>query len=208
MHPKIILPRVSLSQLIFCALATCFCGPLFRRPRIKKNFSEAARMSISFGYHLSLFKTTKYHFPGAQDKVDLIGLLFSILFDDKFAAAPPQRATRSISSDFCSQFCLTNKFAAAPPQRATRLILLDFCSRFHVTYEFAAAPPQHAHTDNYHTNTTGGWLHQISQAWAVHTHAPTNVPPVVADHFFPIISWCHRRGRGLSNMRISTHPHQ
>jgi len=129
------------------------------------------------------FKTTKYHFPGAKDKVDLVGLLFSISLDDEFAASPPQRATRSISSDFYSRFCSTDEL-----------------------YEFAAAPPQRARTDSYHTNTTGGWLHQISQAWAVHAHAPTYVPPVVADHFFPIISWCHRPGRGISNVRISTHP--
>ena len=32
-----------------------------------------------------LFKTTNYHFPGAKDKVDLIGLLFSISLDDEFA---------------------------------------------------------------------------------------------------------------------------
>ena len=115
-------------------------------------------------------------------KVDLVGLLFSISLDDEFAASPPQRATRSISSDFYSRFCSTDEL-----------------------YEFAAAPPQRTRTDSYHTNTTGGWLHQISQAWAVHAHAPTYVPPVVADHFFPIISWCHRPGRGISNVRISTH---
>jgi hypothetical protein len=55
-------------------------------------------MSISSGYHLS----DEYHFPGAKDKVDLIGLSFSILLDDEFAASPPQRATRSITSDFYS----------------------------------------------------------------------------------------------------------
>ena len=67
-----------------------------------------------------LVRNTKYHFPGAKDKVDLVRLLFSILLDDKFAS-PPQRATRSISSDFYSRFCLTDElyeFAAAPPQRA------------------------------------------------------------------------------------------
>ena len=67
------------------------------------------------------FETTKYHFPGAKDKVDLVGLLFSISLDDEFAASPPQRATRSISSDFYSRFCSTDElyeFAAAPPQRA------------------------------------------------------------------------------------------
>jgi len=131
------------------------------------------------------FETTKYHFPGAKDKVDLVGLFFSISLDDEFAASPPRRATRSISSDFYSRFCSTDELAA--------------------TYKFAAAPPQRARTDSYHTNTTGGWLHQISQAWAVHAHAPTSVPAVVADHFFPIISWCHRPGRGISNVRISTH---
>jgi len=115
------------------------------------------------------FETTKYHFPGAKDKVDLVRLLFSILLDDEFAL-PPQRATRSISSDFYSRFCLTDEL-----------------------YEFAAAPPQRARTDSYHTNTTGGWQHQISQARAVHAHAPTYVP-AVADHFCPINSWCHRRG--------------
>ncbi len=133
-----------------------------------------------------LFERTKYRFPGAKDKVDLVGLLFSISLEDKFAASPPQCATRLISLDFYSRFCSTDELAA--------------------TYEFAAAPPQSARTDNYHTNTTGGWLHQISQAWAVHAHAPTYVPPVVADHFFPIISWCHCPGRGISNVRISTPP--
>ncbi len=128
-------------------------------------------------------ETTKYHFPCVNDKVDLVRLLFSISLDDEYAASPPQRATRSVSSDFYSRFRSTDEL-----------------------YEFAAAPPQRACTDSYHTNTTGGWLHQISQAWAVHAHAPTYVPPVVADHFFPIISWCHRPGRGISNVRISTHP--
>ena len=73
------------------------------------------------------FEMTKYHFPGAKDKVDLVGLLFSILLDDEFAASPPRRATRSISSDFYSRFCSTDELAA--------------------TYEFAAAPPQRARTD-------------------------------------------------------------
>jgi len=54
------------------------------------------------------FETTKYHFPGAKDKVDLVGLLFSISLDNEFAALPPQRATRSISSDFYSRFCSTD----------------------------------------------------------------------------------------------------
>ena len=62
----------------------------------------------------------KYHFPGAKDKVDLIGLLFLISFDDEFTAAPPHRATRLISSDFYSRFRSTDEFAAAPPQRTTR----------------------------------------------------------------------------------------
>ncbi len=132
-----------------------------------------------------LFETTKYYFPGAKDKVDLVGLLFLISLDDEFTASPPQRATRLISSDFYSRFCSTDELAA--------------------TYKFAAGPPQCARTDNYHTNTTGGWLHQISQAWAVHAHTPTYVPPVVADHFFLIISWCHCPERGISNVRISTH---
>jgi len=74
------------------------------------------------------FETTKYHFPGAKDKVDLVGLLISISLDDEFAASPPQRATRSISSDFYSRFCSMDELA--------------------VTYEFAAAPPQLPHQHN------------------------------------------------------------
>jgi hypothetical protein len=151
-YSKIILPRVSLPQLIFVPSQLVFVV-LFSRDRAEKKFGEAARMSNLVRLSSILFETTKYHVPGAKDKVDLVGLLFSISLDDEFAAAPPKRAR----------------------------------------------------TDSYHTNTTGGWLHQISQAWAVHAHAPTYVPPVVADHFFPIISWCHRPGRGISNVRISTH---
>ena len=40
-HPKIILPRVSLSQLIFVPSHTRFCGPLFRRPRVDSESSSS-----------------------------------------------------------------------------------------------------------------------------------------------------------------------
>jgi len=60
---------------------------------------------------------------------------------------------------------MTNHF----PGTQDKVTLLG---RFPSTDEFAAAPPHRAHTDNYHTNTTGGWQHQISQAQAVHKKVP------------------------------------
>jgi hypothetical protein len=98
-YSKIILPRVSLPQLIFVPSQLVF---VFQRPRVEKKFGEAARMSNLVRLSSVSFETTKYHVPGAKDKVDLVGLLFSISLDNEFAASPPQRATRSISSDFYS----------------------------------------------------------------------------------------------------------
>ena len=138
MYSKIILPRVSPSQLIFVPLSLVFFVLFLwvcelRKKSVRRHEWVPPRVII-----LSSFKTMTNHFPGTQDKVTLLG-------------------------------------------------------RFPSTDEFAAAPPHRAHTDNYHTNTTGGWQHQISQAWAVDAHAPTYVL-AVADHFCPINSWCHCRG--------------
>jgi hypothetical protein len=76
-YSKIILPRVSLPQLIF-APSQLIVVVLFSRDRVEKKFGEAARMSNLVRLSSISFKTMKYHFPGAKDKVDLVGLLFSI----------------------------------------------------------------------------------------------------------------------------------
>jgi hypothetical protein len=136
---KMILPRVSPSQLIFVPSRLVFVVLFSWVCALRKNSATQHEWVPCLVIILSSFKTMTNHFPGAQ--------------------------TRSLSSDSCFWFCSTDEFAA---------------------------PPQRVRTDNYHTNTTWGWQHPISQAWAVHAHAPTYVP--VADHFCPINSWRHRRG--------------
>ena len=141
----------------------------------------------------------------------------------------PGAKTRSLSSDSCCWFHLTDKFAAAPPQRVRTVVVHHHCCHHCRRIPSPVAPPpllslvaivivsrrqsrrRHCrHSSSlllfslrhrrcrcrcrcrrpspssyYNTNKTGGWQHQISQARAVHAHAPTYVP-AVADHFCPI----------------------
>ena len=109
-HPKIILPRVSLPQLIFVPSQLVFVvsyDTLFQRPRVEKKFGEAARMS-------NLIRSS------------------SISLKRQIITSPAQK-TRLILSDLYSRFRLrTNlllRHHSAQQGQSHRTFILNFVRR-------------------------------------------------------------------------------
>ena len=169
---------------------------------IEKKIRNATRMSTndtSSGYHLVIVRNDDKSLSRRTNKVTSSDSCCLFRSTDEFAAAPPQRVRTVVVRHVVAIVSVSHR----PSRRHHR-----HCHRCPIPSPVAPSPSLSSSSlsslrhrrcrrplpsSYYHTNTTGGWQHQISQARAVHAHAPTYVP-AVADHFCLINSGCHRRG--------------